>query len=391
MEERLHKVLAAAGVASRREAEQLIAAGHVAVDGKTVTQMGVKVDPERQAITVDGRPVTLSHRRVYLLLNKPAGYVTTRADPHAARTVMDLVAELGVPVHPVGRLDRDTEGALILTNDGDLTQLLTHPRHAVPKIYQAHVQGVPGEKALERLRTGVRLEEGVTAPAQVRVLYTEAERSVLEITLREGRKRQVRRMLAAVGHPVTYLRRVAIGPVSVRKLPHAAGATSAPRRSAPSAAPLRAPPRARRSGSRAANPAGKAASRPASKLSHSSPPEAGAFRPAPEGRPRAPVPQASQGARPPRSNHPAAGLPPRHSRLVAGLPPRHSPRAAGSNRRLSRKRAVGKARPLGRVVPTRSPRAGRRTAARVALRLHASVGVSRTRRLPPTGRLAVRG
>ncbi|NLB96658.1 MAG: rRNA pseudouridine synthase [Armatimonadetes bacterium] len=219
MEERLHKVLAAAGVASRREAERLIAAGQVAVDGKTVTEMGVKVDPEKHAISVAGRPVTIPRRKTYVLLNKPGGYVTTRADPHAGRTVMDLLRDLDVPVHPVGRLDKDTEGALIVTNDGELTQLLTHPRHGVPKIYQAHVQGVPDEKALEALRTGVRLEDGLTAPAQVRLLYAGEDRAVLEITLHEGRKRQVRRMLDAVGHPVRYLRRVAIGPVSVRKLP----------------------------------------------------------------------------------------------------------------------------------------------------------------------------
>lgn len=375
MEERLHKVLAAAGVASRREAEQLIAAGHVAVDGKTVTQMGVKVDPERQAITVDGRPVTLSHRRVYLLLNKPAGYVTTRADPHAARTVMDLVAELGVPVHPVGRLDRDTEGALILTNDGDLTQLLTHPRHAVPKIYQAHVQGVPGEKALERLRTGVRLEEGVTAPAQVRVLYAEAERSVLEITLREGRKRQVRRMLAAVGHPVTYLRRVAIGPVSVRKLPHgcwrhlSAKEVSALRRAAEGTAPGRAaaavaPP----------TPAGKAASRPASKLSHSSPPEAGGFpartRGASEGAGTAGQPGGAPAKKQSPGGRPAAKTQPPGSRPAAkaqpprgGQQPPSLPEARGRQGTPPRSRGtlpVAQGRPpdsrAGRTAPPRKRR-----------------------------------
>jgi len=209
MEERLHKVLAAAGVASRREAERMIAAGQVAIDGETVTEMGVKVDPEKHAITVAGRPGAIPRRKTYVLLNKPGGYVTTRADPHAGRTVMDLLRDVDVPVHPVGRLDKDTEGALIVTNDGELTQLLTHPRHGVPKIYQAHVQGVPGEKALERLRTGIRLEEGMTAPAQVRVLFAGEDRAVLEITLHEGRKRQVRRMLEAVGHPVRYLRRVA--------------------------------------------------------------------------------------------------------------------------------------------------------------------------------------
>lgn len=219
MEERLHKVLAAAGVASRREAERWIAAGRVAVDGQVVTEMGVKVDPERQRITVDGRPVSLPKRKVYVLLNKPKGFVTTRSDPYAPHTVMELVQEVPVPVHPVGRLDKETEGALLLTNDGDLTHLLTHPRYGVEKVYVAYVKGVPSEKALKRLRSGVRLEEGLTAPARVKVLHTNEEGAVLEMTLHEGRKRQVRRMLAAVGHPVERLRRVAIGPVSIRKLP----------------------------------------------------------------------------------------------------------------------------------------------------------------------------
>jgi len=219
MEERLHKVLAAAGVASRREAERLIAAGRVSVDGRAVTEMGVKVDPAQHAIAVDGRPISAPPRKVYVLLNKPKGFTTTRADPHAAHTVMELVDEVSAPVHPVGRLDKDTEGALILTNDGEFTQLLTHPRHGVPKIYQAHVEGIPGDKVLQRLRTGVRLADGMAAAAGVRVLDARDERAVLEIALREGRNRQVRRMLEAVGHPVRSLRRVAIGPVSIRKLP----------------------------------------------------------------------------------------------------------------------------------------------------------------------------
>lgn len=223
MEERLHKVLAGAGVASRRESERLIAAGRVCVDGRVVNEMGVKVDPERQAITVDGKPIQTDTKRVYVLLNKPKGFVTTRYDPHATRTVMDLLGdEVPGSVHPVGRLDKDTEGALLLTNDGAFTELLTHPRHAVPKLYQAHVTGIPDEKALERLRTGVRLEDGMTAPAKVRVIHAEGERAVLEITLHEGRKRQVRRMLEAVGHPVEHLRRLAVGPISIRKLPKGA-------------------------------------------------------------------------------------------------------------------------------------------------------------------------
>ena len=222
MEERLHKVLAAVGVASRRESERLIAEGRVAVDGQTIIQMGVKVDPDRQSITLDGRPIGLAPKKVYVLLNKPKGYVTTRSDPHATHTVMELVSEVPVPIYPVGRLDRETEGVLILTNDGDFTQKMTHPRHEVSKMYQVHVEGVPDDESLELLRTGVRLEDGVTGPAYVRVLVAGGGRAVLEITIREGRNRQVRRMMDAIGHPVEYLRRIAIGPVSVRNLPKGA-------------------------------------------------------------------------------------------------------------------------------------------------------------------------
>ncbi|MDH7569229.1 MAG: pseudouridine synthase, partial [Armatimonadota bacterium] len=179
MEERLQKILAGAGIASRRHSERLIAEGRVAVDGQVVTEMGTKVDPERHTITVDGRPV-VAPKHVYLLLNKPRGYVTTRWDPHAARTVMELVRDVPVPVHPVGRLDKDTEGLLLLTNDGEFTHLLTHPRHQVPKVYVAHVKGYPDEEALQRLRTGVRLEGELTAPARVRVLFANETRAVLE-------------------------------------------------------------------------------------------------------------------------------------------------------------------------------------------------------------------
>src|SRR5688500_6831661 len=180
MQERLQKVLAAAGVASRRDAETLIAGGRISVNGRTVTEPGVRVDPERDNIAVDGQRIARDVEHLYIVLHKPAGYVTTREDPHATHTVMDLVrpaleARLGrgnpsvEGLHPVGRLDAQTQGLLILTNDGEFTQALTHPRHRVPKLYAASVRGIPTDEALDRLRTGVPLFGRSTLPARVRV------------------------------------------------------------------------------------------------------------------------------------------------------------------------------------------------------------------------------
>ena len=201
------------------------------VDGVTVTEMGVRADAERQIITVDGRRLTPPAQPLYLALHKPAGYVTTRSDPHAMQTVMDLVRREYRPewgpiepalaaLHPVGRLDTMTEGLLLLTNDGDFTQRLTHPSHAVPKTYHALVLGVPGTEDLRRLRAGVSLNGRRTARARVRLLRAapKANRATVEVVLREGRNRQVRRMLEALGHPVIQLRRVQVGAVRLRGL-----------------------------------------------------------------------------------------------------------------------------------------------------------------------------
>jgi 23S rRNA pseudouridine2605 synthase len=194
-------------VASRRACEALIRAGRVTVDGQPVTELGTKVDPDRAAIAVDRRPIEPVATVTYLL-NKPAGYITTRSDPQGRPTVMSLLP--AVPgLHPVGRLDVDSEGLLLLTNDGELTHLLTHPRHMVQKIYHAQVAHTPTVRTLRTLANGVKLEEGVTAPAQVRVVRTTDAGSLLEIAIHEGRKRQVKRMLKAVGHPVLRLVRVA--------------------------------------------------------------------------------------------------------------------------------------------------------------------------------------
>lgn len=225
-EERLARYLAHAGVASRRHAEELIAAGRVQVNGETVQAQGVRIIPGRDRVTVDGRPVEVPGRHVYILLHKPAGYVTTARDPQGRRTVLDLLpAELRrLRVYPVGRLDIDTSGLLLLTNDGDFAQRLTHPRYAMEKHYEALVKGRPQESELEALRAGVEIREDngrlhKTAPAAVRVLQQTGANCLLALAIHEGRKRQVRRMLLAIGHPVLELRRVGIGPLRLGDVP----------------------------------------------------------------------------------------------------------------------------------------------------------------------------
>jgi 23S rRNA pseudouridine2605 synthase len=227
MSERLQKILSQAGVASRRASEQLIADGRVSVNGKTVREMGVKADLAVDDIRVDGRRIKAPQRHRYILLNKPAGYVTTRSDPQRRRTVVDLLEGVREYVYPVGRLDYDTEGLLLLTNDGDLAARLTHPRHGIERTYEARVAGMPGADAIDRLRRGIPLDGRRTQPAAVTLvnkapptrLATRREpEGVLLITIREGRNRQVRRMCEAVGHPVKKLARKRIGPLTDRQL-----------------------------------------------------------------------------------------------------------------------------------------------------------------------------
>jgi 23S rRNA pseudouridine2605 synthase len=221
MQVRLQKIMSAAGVASRRAAEKLIAEGRVTVNGTAVTELGSKADPDVDDIRVDERRVKGPQRHRYLLLNKPRGYVTTRSDPERRRTVLDLLKGVREYVYPVGRLDFDTEGLLILTNDGELAAMLTHPRHEVDRVYEAEVLGVPDAHDLERLSKGVVIERRRTRPAQVELLpirRPQAETSMLRITIHEGRSRQVRNMCDAIGHPVRTLRRVRIGPIFDRTL-----------------------------------------------------------------------------------------------------------------------------------------------------------------------------
>jgi len=210
--ERLQKVLARAGIASRRACEELIAAGRVTVNG-AVAALGRRIDPERDEIEVDGALVGVAPGLVHYLLNKPAGVITTAADPQGRPTVVELVPD-EPRVFPVGRLDADTEGLLILTNDGALAERLTHPRFGVEKEYVAEVRGAPSPGTVRALRRGVALDDGVTAPAKVALVSP----SVLRLVIHEGRNRQVRRMCEAVGHPVVRLVRIRIGPVADRRL-----------------------------------------------------------------------------------------------------------------------------------------------------------------------------
>ena len=214
---RLSKLIADAGIASRRKAADLIRAGRVRVDGEAITSPGVQVDPTTSRVEVDGRLVA-AEERVYLLLNKPADSLSTVVDQRGRRTVVDLVGGVEQRVYPAGRLDADTEGLLLLTNDGELTFRLTHPRYGVEKVYEAEVKGRPSGAALRRLEEGVMLEDGVARAVRARLLEGGGEGSRVEVVLHSGRKRQVRRMLKAVGHPVLRLRRTRLGSLTLGSL-----------------------------------------------------------------------------------------------------------------------------------------------------------------------------
>lgn len=222
MEERLQKLIAAAGVASRRRAEEMILAGEVSVNGRVVRELGTKADPERDHIKVRGRLINqqlAARAKVYVLLNKPRGYLSSVADPEGRPLVTDLVPPSLGRLYPVGRLDFNTEGLLILTNDGELTNHVTRARNKVAKVYEVKVKGVPTEQAVEQLRRGVTLDDGVrTAPAEVRLVEETRTNAWYEVVLREGRNQQIRRMFDSVGHSVVKLRRVRIGPIADERM-----------------------------------------------------------------------------------------------------------------------------------------------------------------------------
>jgi pseudouridine synthase len=219
---RLQKLLSMAGVASRRAAEQLILEGRVVVNGDVVMTLGTRADPAQDDIRVDGRRIRFDTRQRYIVLNKPKGFVTTRKDPEGRRTVIELLHGVREYVYPVGRLDYETDGLLLMTSDGELAAKLTHPSHEVERVYEAIVVGAPSDEALEKLRRGVFLDGRRTAPAAVRRGGTtgkgQKQLTKLTITLHEGRNRQVRRMCASIGHPVRRLTRVRMGPIGLGDL-----------------------------------------------------------------------------------------------------------------------------------------------------------------------------
>ena len=212
--ERLQKIIAAAGLASRRKAEELIVAGAVTVNGQLVTQLGTQVDPQRDHIKVHGKlinPKLDRQEKLYLLLNKPAGFLSSRSDPRQRPLVIDLLGPYRDKVHPVGRLDLQSEGLLLLTNDGAFTQLIAHASKQVPKVYEVKVKGKPGHQQILQLQRGVILEGTRTAPARIEMIEESATNAWYRVTLFEGRNQQIRRMFDSIGHSVLKLRRVAIG------------------------------------------------------------------------------------------------------------------------------------------------------------------------------------
>lgn len=216
-QERLQKVLAAAGIASRRECEELIVTGRVEVDGETVTELGTKVDPESQSILVDGERIRVL-RKAYYAVYKPKGVVCTNNDPDGRLRVIDLLPDTQERLFTVGRLDRNSEGLILVTNDGDLAQRLTHPRYGVEKVYRVLVAGEPSPDVLKQLREGVRLAEGLARVKSAKIKSKHKQSTWLEITLTEGMNREIRRVLAKVGHKVLTLRRVSVGPIRLAQM-----------------------------------------------------------------------------------------------------------------------------------------------------------------------------
>ena len=215
---RLSKYLADAGIASRRKSEKLISDGRVKVNGEIVREQGRSINPDSDMVELDGTTVR-AQDKIYLMLNKPAGYLSSTFDPQGRPTVMELLKGIKGRLYPVGRLDLDTRGLLLLSNDGDFTNLMIHPRYHIEKKYQAQVEGLITPEAVEMLTRGVHLEDGPTAPALVKVLKWERGSTLIEIVIHEGRKRQVKRMLAAVGFPVISLSRIALAFLTLEDLP----------------------------------------------------------------------------------------------------------------------------------------------------------------------------
>jgi len=215
---RLQKYLAQAGIASRRASENLILQGRIKVNGITVKELGTKVNPESDIIKVDGKICNIKHHFIYILLNKPKGVLTSVKDPFGRPTVLQLLKGVKERVFPVGRLDKDTEGLLLLTNDGDITYKLTHPKFKVSKTYIAHINGVISQNKIRALERGIMLEDGLTSPAKIKIIKISDNSTIIELKIYEGKKRQIRRMCAAIGHPVISLKRTQIGKLSLKSL-----------------------------------------------------------------------------------------------------------------------------------------------------------------------------
>ncbi len=214
---RLQKFLAACGVASRRKSEGIISNGRVKVNGDIITEMGFKIDPYNDKVLVDNKNITLENRKVYIILNKPKGYVTTAKEQFDRKKVTDLV-DVPYRIFPVGRLDYNTEGLLILTNDGDLTFKLTHPKFKVEKVYIAQIKGIPTKDELKNFENGLKIEDYITAPAKIKIIKKSKVDCTVEIKIREGKNRQVRKMCDSIGHPVVDLRREKMGRISLGSL-----------------------------------------------------------------------------------------------------------------------------------------------------------------------------
>lgn len=211
---RLQKFIAHAGIASRRAAEDLIKQGRVKVNGTVITDMGISVS-EADIVEVDGITLENEDEKVYIMLNKPVGYVSSAKDQFGRQTVLDLVKDIKKRLYPVGRLDYDTSGLILLTNDGDFTYRMTHPKHEISKVYEALISGVPSSEEIKRFETGLEIEDYITSPAQISIVYTNGNNTLVHITIHEGKNRQVRKMCLAIGHKVITLRRISIGPIAL--------------------------------------------------------------------------------------------------------------------------------------------------------------------------------
>lgn len=218
MKIRLQKYMAQCGVASRRKCEEMIKSGQVTINGEVVRDMGVKIDPSHDRVFVNGKRISLEENYVYIMLNKPRGYITTVKDQYNRPTVMDLVKDISERIYPIGRLDYESEGLLLLTNDGNIAFHLTHPRHQIDKEYVVRVEGCPSSEDIDKLRNGIDIGGFITSPAQVDLIRKNKQTSLIRITIKEGKNRQVRRMFDAIGHPVIYLKRIRIGNIKLGNL-----------------------------------------------------------------------------------------------------------------------------------------------------------------------------